>query len=56
MEHDFDTLHGSILLKANDSVNRARQAQPGAANGGFAALAHAIGHCGVMCMKDYFHF
>jgi hypothetical protein len=56
MEHDFDTLHGSILLKPNDGVNRASEPHRRPADGCFGAFAHTLGDCCVMCVKDYFHF
>jgi hypothetical protein len=56
MKKDLDALHGSILLKANNGVNRPRQPKSGAAHGGFGSSAHSVRNIRVMGVKDYFHF
>jgi hypothetical protein len=56
MEKYFDALHGTILLKANNGVNRPGQTLGSLANCRFGAPAHTVGNIGVMGVKDYFHF
>lgn len=56
MEENLDTLHGSILLKANYSVNRSADSKRCAPYGGFGSTAHAVRHVGMMGVKDYVHF
>ncbi|MDQ3083173.1 MAG: hypothetical protein M3R07_13285, partial [Gemmatimonadota bacterium] len=56
MQDNLDALHASILLKADDCVNRATEAHGCAADCGFRTLAHALRDFGVMFVKDYFHF
>jgi hypothetical protein len=56
MEEYFDALHGTILLKANNGVNRPGQALGSLADCCFGAPAHTIGNIGMMGVKDYFHF
>jgi hypothetical protein len=56
MEEYFDALHGTILLKANNGVNRPCQTLGSLADCGLGAAAHTIGNIGMMGVKDYFHF
>jgi len=56
MKEHLDTLHGSILLKANNRVNRSANAACGSPDGGFGASTHTIRDNSVMCVKDYVHF
>jgi hypothetical protein len=56
MQVDLDALHGSILLKANNGVNRPGHSEGGAADGGFRSFAHALGNICMMGVKNYFHF
>jgi hypothetical protein len=56
MKENLDTLHGTILLKADNRVNRSAKPEPGSFYGGFRAAAHAVRYNGVMGVKDYVHF
>ena len=56
MEENLDTLHGSILLKANYPVNRSADSKRSAPDGGFGSAAHAVRYVRVMGVKDYVHF
>jgi hypothetical protein len=42
MKENLDTLHGSILLKADNCVNRSAEATSCSPDGSFGAAAHAI--------------
>ena len=55
MKYHFDSLHRTILLKANDRVNRTSNAATNTTDSGFGAPAHRVGDIGVMCVKDNFH-
>jgi hypothetical protein len=55
MEHDFDALHGPILLKAYNRVNRAGESRPHAPDCQLRATPQTIGERGVVSMKNYFH-
>jgi hypothetical protein len=56
MKKDFDALHGSILLKANNGVNRPRQTNSCTPDGGLGSFAHTIRNIRVMGVKNYLHF
>jgi hypothetical protein len=56
MEENFDTFHGSILLKANNRVNRPSKPAGDFSDRSLGTLAHAVGDQGVMGVKDYVHF
>jgi hypothetical protein len=56
MKENFDTLHGTILLKANYRVNRSAKSKPGSFDCGFGAAAHTIRYSCMMGVKDYVHF
>jgi hypothetical protein len=56
MEEDLDALHGTILLKPNNGVNRPRKAEGGPTNGCVGSFSHPFGHICVMGVKDYLHF
>jgi hypothetical protein len=56
MKKNFDTFHGSILLKANNRVNRSSKPAGDFSDGGLSATAHAVRDECVMGVKDYVHF
>ena len=56
MQKDLDSLHGSILLKANNGVNRPGEPERCATNCCFRSSAHAVRNIRMMGVKDYFHF
>jgi hypothetical protein len=55
MEEYFDALHGSILLKANNAVNRPGKPLGRAAHRGLGSFAHTLGNIRMMGVKDYLH-
>jgi hypothetical protein len=56
MKKNLDAFHGSILLKANNSVNRSAKPDGCLSDCGFSAAAHAFRDNSVMGVKDYVHF
>ena len=55
MKHELDTARRTILLDANDGVDRAAEPRDDLANGGVRALPQARRDVGVMSVKDDLH-